>query len=193
MPLTAYGAVVAHREITERSAWRAGADSANGVGASPRASNDGEMAAAMAPRAWATLEYGDEFFDSDVSGDWRPATTIRRRFRTISQALHYTEQPAISSRISQFVRLHQPNTVTGGRSHIIRDMAKFMELESRQHGATITLALSADIPLLMLDAFEVKQLMVNLIKNGLEAMASVAMAQRILTIGTKLAAANGWR
>src|SRR5258708_1019759 len=106
---------------------------------------------------------------------------------TISQALQHTEQAGdIIKNIRQFVRLHQPNTVLGDVHTIIRDMAKFMELESRQHGATITLALSADIPLLMLDAFEVKQLMVNLIKNGLEAMASVAMAQRILTIGTKL-------
>src|SRR5258708_28265792 len=88
--------------------------------------------------------------------------------------------------IGECVGLHQPETVLGDVHTIIREMGKFMELESRQHGATITLALSADIPLLMLDAFEVKQLMVNLIKNGLEAMASVAMAQRILTIGPKL-------
>jgi len=34
-------------------------------------------------------------------------------------------------------------------------MATFMEFESRQHGAVIALALAADVPLLMLDAFEI--------------------------------------
>jgi PAS domain S-box-containing protein len=188
MPVKAYGAVVAHREITETKRLEEQERIQRmELARASRVNTMGEMAAAMAHELGQPLSTAMNFLTGCqlrlTAGDYDPSAVSE----TISQALHYTEQAGdIIKNIRQFVRLHQPNTVLGDVHTIIRDMAKFMELESRQHGATITLALSADIPLLMLDAFEVKQLMVNLIKNGLEAMASVAMTQRILTIGTKL-------
>lgn len=188
MPVKAYGAVVAHREITETKRMEEQERIQRmELARASRVNTMGEMAAAMAHELGQPLSTAMNFLTGCqlrlAAGDYDPSAVSE----TISQALHYTEQAGdIIKNIRQFVRLHQPNTVLGDVHAIIRDMAKFMELESRQHGATIALALSADIPLLMLDAFEVKQLMVNLIKNGLEAMASVAAAQRILTIGTKL-------
>jgi PAS domain S-box-containing protein len=188
MPVKTYGAVVAHREITETKRLEEQERMQRmELARASRVNTMGEMAAAMAHELGQPLSTAMNFLTGCqlrlAAGDYDPAAVSD----TISQALKYTEQAGdIIKNIRQFVRLHQPNTVLADIHAIIRDMAIFMESESREHGATIALALSADIPQLMLDAFEIKQLMVNLIKNGLEAMASVATVQRILTIGTKL-------
>ncbi len=68
---------------------------------------------------------------------------------------------------------------------VIREVLRFMDIERRQVGATIELQLSTLLPPLMLDPLEIKQLMVNLIKNGLEAMAAVPEAGRILSISSR--------
>ncbi|MGO8855155.1 MAG: PAS domain S-box protein [Steroidobacteraceae bacterium] len=188
MPVKTYGAVVAHREITETKRLEEQERVRRmELARASRVNTMGEMAAAMAHELGQPLSTAMNFLTGCqlrlAAGDYDPAAVSD----TISQALKYTEQAGdIIKNIRQFVRLHQPNTVLADIHAIIRDMAIFMEFESREHGAAIALALSADIPQLMLDAFEIKQLMVNLIKNGLEAMASVATVQRILTIGTKL-------
>jgi PAS domain S-box-containing protein len=188
MPVKAYGAVVAHREITETKRLEEQERVQRmELARASRVNTMGEMAAAMAHELGQPLSTAMNFLTGCqlrlAAGEYDAAAVAD----TISQALQYTEQAGdIIKNIRQFVRLHQPNTVLADVHAIIRDMATFMELESRQHGAAIALALAADIPQLMLDAFEIKQLMVNLIKNGLEAMVSVAKVQRILTIGTKL-------
>jgi len=188
MPVKAYGAVVAHREITETKRLEEQERVQRmELARASRVNTMGEMAAAMAHELGQPLSTALNFLTGCqlrlATGDYDPAAVSD----TISQALKYTEQAGdIIKNIRQFVRLHQPNTVLADVHAIIRDMATFMEFESRQHGAVIALALAADVPLLMLDAFEIKQLMVNLIKNGLEAMATVATTRRILTIGTKL-------
>ncbi|MGA2841269.1 MAG: PAS domain S-box protein [Steroidobacteraceae bacterium] len=188
MPVKTYGAVVAHREITETKRLEEQERVQRmELARASRVNTMGEMAAAMAHELGQPLSTAMNFLTGCqlrlAAGDYDPAAVSD----TISQALKYTEQAGdIIKNIRQFVRLHQPNMVLADIHAIIRDMAIFMEFESREHGAAIALALSADIPQLMLDAFEIKQLMVNLIKNGLEAMASVATVQRILTIGTKL-------
>jgi signal transduction histidine kinase len=61
-----------------------------------------------------------------------------------------------------------------------------MDAERRLHDATINLSLTPEIPHLRLDPFEIRQLMLNLIKNGLEAMAAVPVTQRVLTVTTRL-------
>jgi len=105
----------------------------------------------------------------------------------ISQALFYTEQAGdIIKHVRQFVRLHEPNTVLCDIHQIIRDMVRFMDAERRLHDATINLSLTPEIPHLRLDPFEIRQLMLNLIKNGLEAMAAVPVTQRVLTVTTRL-------
>jgi two-component system, LuxR family, sensor kinase FixL len=106
---------------------------------------------------------------------------------TIAQALHYTEQAGdIIKHVRQFVRLHEPNTVLCDIHQILRDMVRFMDTERRLQHVTINLSLTPEIPRLRLDPFEIRQLMLNLIKNGLEAMAEIPVAQRVLTVTTRL-------
>jgi PAS domain S-box-containing protein len=188
MPVKAYGAVVAHREITEtkRLEEQERAQRMELARAS-RVNTMGEMAAAMAHELGQPLSCAVNFLSgcqlriADGQFDQKEISD------TISQALHYAEQAGdIIKHIRQFVRLHEPNTVLCDLNAIIKDMGKFMDAERRQHDASIEFALSAEIAPLRLDPFEIRQLMVNLIKNGLEAIEGMPPEQRVLTIATKL-------
>ncbi len=188
VPVEGFGAIVAHREITEtkRLEEQERAQRMELARAS-RVNTMGEMAAAMAHELGQPLSSAVNFLSGCqlrlAGGDYDQQAVQE----TISQALYYTEQAGdIIKHVRQFVRLHEPNTVLCDIHQIVRDMVRFMDAERRLHDATINLTLTPEIPHLRLDPFEIRQLMLNLIKNGLEAMAAVAIPQRVLTITTRL-------
>jgi len=188
MPVKAYGAVVAHREITEtkRLEEQERAQRMELARAS-RVNTMGEMAAAMAHELGQPLSSAVNFLSGCQLRLANGHVDQKEIYEAISQALHYTEQAGdIIKHIRQFVRLHEPNTVLCDLNDIIRDMVRFMDAERRQHGAGIDITLSEEIGPLPLDPFEIRQLMVNLIKNGLEAVAGMPAELRYLTIATKL-------
>jgi PAS domain S-box-containing protein len=188
MPVKAYGAVVAHREITEtkRLEEQERAQRMELARAS-RVNTMGEMAAAMAHELGQPLSSAVNFLSGCQLRLADGHVDQKEISEAISQALHYTEQAGdIIKHIRQFVRLHEPNTVQCDLNGIITDMVKFMDAERRQHGASIDIMLSEDIGPQRLDPFEIRQLMVNLIKNGLEAIADIPAEHRVLTIATKL-------
>jgi PAS domain S-box-containing protein len=187
IPVKALGAVVAHREVTEtkRLEMQDRLKRAELARAS-RVNTMGEMAAAMAHELGQPLSSAVNFLSGCklrlAAGEYDKEAV----YETISQALHYTEQAGdIIKHIRQFVRRHQPNTILCDLNSMIREMVKFMDVERRQVGAVIESHLSTTLPPLMLDPMEFKQLMVNLVKNALEAMSSVPEPQRILTISAK--------
>ena len=187
IPVNSFGAVVAHREITETKRLEE-QERLKRIELSrvSRVNTMGEMAAAMAHELGQPLSTAVNFLSGCqlrlAAGEYdRDAV-----HETISQALYYTEQAGdIIKHIRQFVRRHEPNKVLCDLSAIIREMVRFMDVERRQVGAVIDLQLSTVLPPLMLDPLEMKQLMVNLVKNGLEAMADVPESRRILTISAK--------
>lgn len=188
IPVKSFGAVVAHREITETKRLEEQERLKRlELARASRVNTMGEMAAAMAHELGQPLSSVVNFLSGcrlRLSGGDYDREAV---YETISQALYYAEQAGdIIKHIRQFVRRHEPNKVLCNLNLLIRDMVKFMDIERRQVGATIDLQLSEHVPPLMLDPLEIKQLMVNLAKNGLEAMVDVPEGRRMLTIATRL-------
>lgn len=186
IPVKGYGAMVAYTEMTERKRMeeRERAQQAELARVS-RLNTMGEMAAALAhelgqPLA-ATLNYLHGCQLRLMGGDYD-----RELFDSaISQAIYHAEQAGgIVRHVRQFVRKHEPESVLVSLNGLIEQMLSFLEFERRQSRTTWRLDLASELPSVMVDPLEIKQVMVNLLKNAFEAMADLPPEARIIDIGT---------
>lgn len=91
----------------------------------------------------------------------------------------------IVHRIRNFVRKGEGNFVEVSLDAVVADMARFAEIDAREHDVEIVLELAENLPLVNADRTGLEQVVMNLIKNGIEAMRGTA-DERILTITTRL-------
>jgi C4-dicarboxylate-specific signal transduction histidine kinase len=68
----------------------------------------------------------------------------------------------------------------------IRNIADLLHSDAREHGAGIELELAAALPTVVADPFQIQQVILNLVHNGMEAMSEVRPALRHLTIHTSV-------
>ena len=186
IPVKGYGAMVAYTEITERKRFeeRDRTQQAELARVS-RLNTMGEMAAALAhelgqPLA-ATLNYLHGCQLRLVGGDYD-----RELFDSaISQAIYHAEQAGgIVRHVRQFVRKHDPESVLVPINSLIEQMLSFLEFERRESRTTLKLDLAPELPAVWVDPLEIKQVMINLIKNAFEAMSEMPPEQRIIDIST---------
>jgi len=186
IPVKGYGAMVAYTEITERKRFeeRDRTQQAELARVS-RLNTMGEMAAALAhelgqPLA-ATLNYLHGCQLRLVGGDYD-----RELFDSaISQAIYHAEQAgSIVRHVRQFVRKHEPESILVPINSLIEQMLSFLDFERRQSRTAINLDLAPDVPSVWVDPLEIKQVMVNLIKNAFEAMSDLSPEARVIDIST---------
>lgn len=186
IPVRGYGAMVAYTEVSERKKFeeRDRTQQAELARVS-RLNTMGEMAAALAhelgqPLA-ATLNYLHGCQLRLVGGDYD-----KELFDSaISQAIYHAEQAGgIVRHVRQFVRKHEPESVQVAINTLIEQMLGFLDFERRQSRTTLQLELAADLPAVWVDPLEIKQVMVNLLKNAFEAMSEMPPEARIIDITT---------
>jgi PAS domain S-box-containing protein len=182
-----YGAVIAHTEITERRrSEEQERQQRIDLAHVSRLNTMGEMAAALAHELGqplsSTLNYlhgcqlrlEDGHYDKEL---------LRS---ALSQAIHHAEQAGgIVTHMRQFVRRHEPETIPTDINAVIREMVAFLDFDLRECRTALRLSLAEGLPLLLLDPLEIKQVIVNLIKNGVDSMAELAQPQRQLDICTR--------
>jgi PAS domain S-box-containing protein len=71
---------------------------------------------------------------------------------------------------------------------LMQEAAKLANIEARQHRVRLTLELAEDLPLVRVDATQIKQVVVNLVHNAVEAIAVVAAVERWVKVRTALGA-----
>ncbi|MBL6749854.1 MAG: PAS domain S-box protein [Nevskia sp.] len=188
IPVPGYGAVVAYAEITERKRMeeRERHQQAELARVS-RLNTMGEMAGALAHELGqplsATLNYlhgcqlrlaRPEQFDAELFGS------------ALSQAIFHAEQAgSIVRNVRQFVRRHEPESVPTRINDLIGQTVGFLDFERKQFNADVRFELGADLPEVMADPLEIKQVVVNLVKNAFEAMADLPPERRVLVISTR--------
>lgn len=187
IPVKGYGVAMAHTEITERKRMQEQERHQRAELAQvARRTTMGEMAAALAHELGqplsSTLNYLHGCQLRLDARDYDPAIFGS----AISQAICHAERAGdILKHIRQFVRRHEPETVSGSINGLIEEMVTFLDFERQQYDAQIRLVLEPDLPEVMMDLIEIKQVVLNLFKNGLEAMGASAPASRLLEIGTR--------
>jgi PAS domain S-box-containing protein len=96
----------------------------------------------------------------------------------------------IIHRLRKMIRRNQPVRAGMSVNDAIRELSELMEAEARRTGAVIYLDLAADVPEIAADFLQIQQVILNLMRNGLEAMTDVAQDLRRLTIASKATAAG---
>jgi len=90
----------------------------------------------------------------------------------------------IIHRIRSLIGRREPHLSTVDINKIVRDVVSLEEAAVTQAGVAIQLELDGDIPLILADKIEIEQVVLNLAKNGVEAMSDTAIDRRQLTIRT---------
>lgn len=90
----------------------------------------------------------------------------------------------IIERIRRFVRKESPQHVPLDLNKLVKDMAQLVAVEARAHNVKIHLAPAQQQVMVVGDAVLLEQVVVNLVRNGIEAMDSLPAEARHLTIST---------
>ncbi len=96
----------------------------------------------------------------------------------------------IVRKMRRFVKRVPSSRAPSDLNHLIREVLGLLEHELRHHRVRLELNLSAQLPRVMADAIEIQQVVVNLVRNAIEAMANQPPEGRVLTITTERLAAN---
>lgn len=87
-------------------------------------------------------------------------------------------------RIKAFVKKREPNRSTVNISNIVRETLAFVDSEIRNHNIKVSLDLLEQIPMVLADRVQIEQVLLNLIRNAVEAMDETEEDKRYLTIKT---------
>jgi two-component system sensor histidine kinase TtrS len=96
---------------------------------------------------------------------------------TIINALKLTAQQAdraggIIRRLRSFVRKGESHKTYSEINHIVNEVTGFLESQLKNKQITLTLDLEDDLPPVLADIIQIEQVLINLLKNGIESMAN---------------------
>ncbi len=89
-------------------------------------------------------------------------------------------------RLRNFVRKQGPERAPTDMNDVIRNAVAFTEADLRQSGVTVRLDLAASVPPVSADAIQMQQVILNLIRNAIDAMEGVAAGERELHVRSSL-------
>jgi C4-dicarboxylate-specific signal transduction histidine kinase len=115
------------------------------------------------------------------SGDVAPADLIEPLEEVCEQAERAGE---IMRHVRDFVRKSEPRMTAVDINLVVRSVVKFTEHEARQNETVVTLQLAPEQPRVWADSIMVEQVICNLVRNAMEAMAETRTLRREIVIRT---------
>ena len=91
---------------------------------------------------------------------------------------------AIVRRVRAFVQKRDPQVSAVSLNRLVEEVVLLSKAEIEQHAGKVVLELSADLPLVLGDSIQIEQVLMNLVRNGLEAMDETPHDNRLLGIKT---------
>jgi signal transduction histidine kinase len=98
-----------------------------------------------------------------------------------------TRAHAIIQRIRRFARQGKPSYTTVRIDDVLEDLADFLNLEARRHRLDLRYDIAPGLPPVLADALQVQQVILNLVRNALEAMSDGDGKTRTLAISARAA------
>ncbi len=92
---------------------------------------------------------------------------------------------AIVQRTRRFVTRHGPTREPFDPNRLTLDVEEFFRDEARRLGTTVRLDLAPDLPMLMGDPIQVQQILVNLLRNALDALGRSQREDRSVIMATR--------
>ncbi|MET0167814.1 MAG: ATP-binding protein [Vicinamibacterales bacterium] len=116
------------------------------------------------------------------AGNWEQAELLEAMEKGAAQAERASR---VIQRVRAFVARRAPNLVPCDLNDIVRGVTPMISIEAREHGASVTLELSESIPYVQADVPLMEQVVLNLARNGLEAVHDQALEDRRITIRSR--------
>ena len=89
---------------------------------------------------------------------------------------------AVIRRLRQFLQRQQPEFVVINVQRMIEEIAALAEADARQHECRVRFEVADDLPAMRGDSIQLQQVLLNLVHNGLEAMAALSGSRRELNL-----------
>jgi signal transduction histidine kinase len=163
-----------------------------GLAHAARLSTLGGMAAGLAHEInqplSAILSYASGSARRMRAGDIEPAALLKVVDSIADEALRAGE---ILRRIREFVRNTEATRACADLNALVREALHFAEAEARELGITLRLALAPQPLEVDVDTIQLEQVILNLVRNGFEAMAANDGAPREVSIETAAHAGRG--
>lgn len=96
----------------------------------------------------------------------------------------------IIRRVREFVKKSEPRRGAVRLEEVLDDAIGFAAIDVRRLGGRIELDIAADLPMVHADRIMVEQVVINLVKNGLDAMSALPRNERVLTVRARLQSAR---
>lgn len=149
----------------------------------------GEMASSLAhelnqPLA-AIANYNMGCVNRLQANDYRPEELLAAMQKSSAQA---ERAGKIIRRVRDFVKKSEPNRGAVTITDVIEEVIGFAEIDARKAGVRIRVSVPPDLPAAYADKIMIEQVVLNLVKNGIEAMHDTPRSQRELAISAR---ANG--
>jgi len=96
----------------------------------------------------------------------------------------------IIRRLKDFIQKRQPHRSTININNLIREVVGFVGSDLRHNEIKVDSKLDEQIPMVLADSIQIEQVLLNLIRNAIEAMDSVSSQHRRLIIQTLVHANN---
>jgi two-component system sensor histidine kinase DctS len=92
----------------------------------------------------------------------------------------------IISRVHSFVRRTEPDFTNGDLNALVREAVALIETSATRQQVHIVCELQQDLPPIIMDSQMIEQIIINLMRNGIDAMNETPLEQRVLTVSTRL-------
>lgn len=148
-----------------------------------RLSTIGEMASGLAHELNQPLAAIANYANGCVERlrqDRLPRTDLESVLQRISQQADRSGE--VIRRMRRFIRKREPQREIVRVAALIEDVAALLEGELGRWDATLAIEVTEDLPVLSVDSIQIEQVLLNLVRNGLEAMESVPPGQRHMKV-----------
>ncbi len=92
----------------------------------------------------------------------------------------------IIRRLKQFARKKETKRVQTDLNQLVRESCRFVESEAQTNSITINLDLAERLPAVVADSIQIEQVILNLLRNAMDAIGASESVERVLTIQTKI-------
>jgi two-component system sensor histidine kinase DctS len=116
------------------------------------------------------------------SGTYRPEDLLSAMKKASSQA---ERAGTIVRRTRDFVKKREPARASVPMASIVDEAVGFAEIDARKAGVEIRVEIPGDLPEVYADKIMIEQVVLNLVKNGIEAMEATGPGRREVTVSAR--------
>jgi C4-dicarboxylate-specific signal transduction histidine kinase len=186
IPARGYGVVASFTDVTERKeAIEKEKRHQVEIARFGRLSLLGEMASTLAHELGQPLNSTLSYIEGAILRLKAGDTSPEKIEAALNAAKRHVEQAGgIVTRVRNYARRHRPMRVAADLNDLFRDVASFLSYDFQSHGTLLRLDLAPEIPAISADRVEIEQVILNLLRNALEATEEVAAERRVVEVST---------